>query len=195
MQTKTVWCNSINQRRCDMLKVGFLTAKIWQPWYNDNKNMDCWSRFSFLDNKWFRSVQLLSRVQLFVIPWTTARQASLSITKSQRLLKLMSVELVMPSNHLILCHPLLLLPSIFPSLSVSDIHISNQRWWCVSMIYSLKALKYHQPDMIKSVAVNSFFLRNSMNDFEMSSIFQIIFTNSFSKEILPSFHLTDFISF
>lgn len=63
------------------------------------------------------------------------------------------------------------------------------------MIYSLKALKYHQPDMIKSVAVNSFFLRNSMNDFEMSSIFQIIFTNSFSKEILPSFHLTDFISF
>ena len=80
MQTKTVWCNSINQRRCDMLKVGFLIAKIWQPWYNDNKNMDCCSRLSFLDNKWFCSVQLLSRVQLFVTPWTAARQASRSIT-------------------------------------------------------------------------------------------------------------------
>ena len=60
------------------------------------------------------SVQSLSHVQLFVTPWTTALQASLSITNSQNLLKLMSIELVMPSNHLILHHPLLLLPSIFP---------------------------------------------------------------------------------
>ena len=59
------------------------------------------------------SVQPLSRVRLFVTPWTTARQASLSITNSRSLLKLMSIESVMPSNHLILCHPLLLLPSIF----------------------------------------------------------------------------------
>ena len=57
---------------------------------------------------YFSSVQSLSHVQLFETPWTTARQASLSITNSQSLLKLMSVELVMPSNHLILCHPLLL---------------------------------------------------------------------------------------
>ena len=64
------------------------------------------------------SVRWLSRVQLFVTPWTAARQASLSITNSQSLLKLMSVESVMPSNHLILCHPLLLLPSIFPSIRV-----------------------------------------------------------------------------
>ena len=64
-----------------------------------------------------RSVQLLSRVRLFVTPWTAARQASLSITNSRSLLKLMSVELVMPSNHLILCRPLLL-PSVFPSIRV-----------------------------------------------------------------------------
>ena len=64
------------------------------------------------------SVQLLSRVQLFVTPWTAAHQASLSIINSQSLLKLMSIELVMPSNHLILCHLLLLLPSIFPSIRV-----------------------------------------------------------------------------
>ena len=62
------------------------------------------------------SVQLLSHVQLFVTPWTAARQASLSITHSQSLLKLMSCESVMPSNYLILSRPLLLLPSIFPSI-------------------------------------------------------------------------------
>ena len=61
---------------------------------------------------------MLSHVRLFVTPWTAARQASLSITNSQSLPKLMSTELVMPSNHLILCHPLLLLPSIFPSIRV-----------------------------------------------------------------------------
>ena len=58
----------------------------------------------------FSSVQLLSHVQLFATPWTAARQASLSITNSQSLPKLMSIELVMPSNHLILCRPLLLRP-------------------------------------------------------------------------------------
>ena len=74
------------------------------------------------------SVQLLSHVQLFATLWTAACQASMSITNSQSLLKLMSIELVMLSNHLILCHPLLLLPSIFPSVrvfsheSVSSLH-------------------------------------------------------------------------
>ena len=62
--------------------------------------------------------QSLSRVRLFATRWTAARQASLSITYSQSLLKLMSIESVMPSNHLILCRPLLLLPSIFPSIRV-----------------------------------------------------------------------------
>ena len=66
----------------------------------------------------FSSVQLLSHVRLFATPWTAACQASLSITSSWNLLKLMSIELVMPSNHLILCCPLLLLPSIFPSIRV-----------------------------------------------------------------------------
>ena len=64
------------------------------------------------------SVQSLSRIQLFAIPWTAPRQASLSITNSQSLFKLMSIESVMPSNCLILCHPLLLLPSIPPSIRV-----------------------------------------------------------------------------
>ena len=68
-----------------------------------------------------QSVQSLSRVQLFATPWTAARQASPSITISQSLLKLMAIESVMPSNHLILCHPLLLLPSIFPSTRVFSV--------------------------------------------------------------------------
>ena len=68
----------------------------------------------------FSSVQLLSPVGLFATPWTAARQASLSITNSWSLLKPMSIESVMPSNHLILCRPLLLLPSVFPSIRVSS---------------------------------------------------------------------------
>ena len=66
----------------------------------------------------FSSVQSLSRVRLFTTPWTAARQASLSIANPQSLPKLMSIELVMPSNHLILCRPLLLMPSIFPTIRV-----------------------------------------------------------------------------
>ena len=75
----------------------------------------------------FNSVQSLSHIQLFATPWTAARQASLSVTSSQSLLKLMSAELVMPSNHLILCHLLLLLPSIFPSIRV----FSNESVLCI----------------------------------------------------------------
>ena len=73
------------------------------------------------------SVQLLSRVRLFETPWTAARQASLSITNSWSFLKLMSIELVMPSNHLILCRPLLLLPSILHSIRV----FSNKSVLCI----------------------------------------------------------------
>ena len=76
------------------------------------------------------SVQLLSCVWLFATPWTTARQASLSITNSRSLFKLMSIELVLPSNHLILCHLLLLLPSIFPSIRV----FSNESVLCISWL-------------------------------------------------------------
>ena len=73
------------------------------------------------------SVQSLSCVRLFVTPWTATHQASLSFTTSQSLLKLMSIELVMPSNHLILCRPLLFLPSIFPSIRV----FSNESVLCI----------------------------------------------------------------
>ena len=75
------------------------------------------------------SVQSLSHVRLFATPWTAARQASLSITNSQSLLKLMFIESVMPSNHLILCHPLLFPPSIFPSTRVfSSESVLRIRW-------------------------------------------------------------------
>ena len=77
----------------------------------------------------FSSVQSLSHVQLFVTPWTAACQASLFITKPKSLLKLMSIELVMSSNHLILCHPLLLPPSMFPSIRVfSNESVLHIRW-------------------------------------------------------------------
>ena len=86
----------------------------------------------------FSSVQLLSRVRLFVTPWTAARQPSLSITNFQSLLKLMSTVSVMPSNHLILCHPLL--PSIFPSIRVfsneSTLRIRWPKYWSFSFSIS-----------------------------------------------------------
>ena len=75
-------------------------------------------------------VQLLSCVQCFVTPWTVAHQASLSFTVSRSLLKLISIESVMPSNHLILCHPLLLPPSIFPSIRV----FSNGSFLCIKWL-------------------------------------------------------------
>ena len=88
----------------------------------------------------FSSVQLFSCVRLFATPWTVAHQAFLSINNSQSLLKLMSIELVMPSNHLILCLPLLLLPSIFPSIRVfsneSILHIRWPKYWSFSFSIS-----------------------------------------------------------
>ena len=79
------------------------------------------------------SVQLLSHVRLFAVPWTAAHQASLSIIISQSMLKLMSINSMTPSNYLILCHPLLLLPSIFLSIRVffnkSVLHIRWPKYW------------------------------------------------------------------
>ena len=81
----------------------------------------------------FSSVQLFRHLRLFVTPWTAICQASLSITNSQNLLKFMSIVFVMPSNHLILCHPFLFLASIFPSLRVfyseSVLHIRWPKYW------------------------------------------------------------------
>ena len=85
-------------------------------------------------------VQSLSHVQLFETPWTATRQASVSITSSQKLLKLMSIRLVMLSNHLILCRPLHLLPSVFLSIRVfsneSILHIRWPKCWSVSLSFS-----------------------------------------------------------
>ena len=93
----------------------------------------------------FSSVQPLSRVRLFVTPWIGARQASLSITNSQSSLKLMSIESVMPSSHLILCRPLLLLPPIPPSIRVfskeSTLCIRWPKYWSFS--FSISPSKEH----------------------------------------------------
>ena len=88
----------------------------------------------------FSTVQSLRPVRLFATPWVAACQGSLFITNSQNLLKLMSIESVMPSNQLILCHPLFLLPSIFPSIRVfskkSALPITWTKYWCFSFIIS-----------------------------------------------------------
>ena len=103
---------------------------------SSNSGFLCWPYvWLMLTQNQFSSVQLLSHVWLFVTPWTTTCQASLSITNSRSLPKLMSIELVMPSNHLILCRPLLL-PSIFPSIRVfsneSALRIKWPKYWSFS---------------------------------------------------------------
>ena len=110
------------QRVCNCDHVSPATAK---PQRNRRVNWGLKSQqismYQFYPTQKMTTVQfgsLLSCVWLFVTPWTAARQASLSITNSQSLLKLMSIESVMPSNHLILCRPILLLPSIFPSIQL-----------------------------------------------------------------------------
>ena len=94
----------------------------------------------------FSSVQSLSRVRLFATPWTAACQVSLSITNSRSSLRLTSIELVMPSNHLILCHPFLLLPSIFPSIrdfsNESALHIRWPKDWSFS--FNISPSNEHQ---------------------------------------------------
>ena len=96
-------------------------------YYTKRKNLSCLNQYSscFI----FSSVQSLSRVQLFATPWTAARQASLSISNSRNLLKPISIESVMPSNYLILCCPLLLLPSIPPSNRVFSNESVLRIWW------------------------------------------------------------------
>ena len=105
----------------------FLFQKREKRRENRASAMNVWSH---------QSVQSLSCVRLFVTPWTTAHQVSLSITNSQNSPKLMSIESVMPSNHLILCHPLLLLPSISPSIRIfsneSALYMRWPRYWSFS---------------------------------------------------------------
>ena len=95
------------------------------------------------------SVQSLISVPLFVTPWTAEHQASLSVTNYWNLFKLMSIESVMPSNYFILCHPLLLPPSIFPSIRVfssdSVLHIRWQKYWSFSFSISLSNIQDRFP--------------------------------------------------
>ena len=108
---------------------------IWSPIPLPFLNPACISGSSQFTYCWkiltttLSSVQLLSRVQLFGTPWIAARQASLSITNSKSLLKLMSILLLMPSNHLILCGPLLLPPSVFSSIRVFSIELVLRIRW------------------------------------------------------------------
>ena len=127
----------ISLKRNYLHKLNISVHETWLPM--TNVSLGCvgrrWEKMS--------SVQSLSRVRLFATPWTTACQASLSITNFRSLLKPMSIESVMPSNHLILCRPLLLLPSIFPSIRVfsneSDLHI---RWPNKVMEFQLQHQSY-----------------------------------------------------
>ena len=139
------WC-CLQSPSCSLLLFGFLlsslSAGIWQKpqldrwltisslgFFPSSLYTAQWSFYAIKLIIFAPSVQLLSRVRLFVTPWTATGQASLSITNSQRLLKLMSIEAMMPSNHFILCHPLLLPPSIFPSIRVfSDESVLHIRW-------------------------------------------------------------------
>ena len=108
---------------------------------SNQQNLSCWS--SNMEKNQFSSVQSLSRARLFATPWTAAHQASLSITNSQSLLKLMCVELMMPSNHFILCCPILL-PSVFPSIRVfsseSALHIRWPKYWAHLQHQSLQRI-------------------------------------------------------
>ena len=103
-------------------------------------------------------VQLLSRVQLFVTWWTAASQARLSFTVSQNLLKFMSIELVMPCNHLILCHPLFLLPSIFPSLRVFSKELALRIKWPKFWSFSFSICPSNEYSGLISFKIDWFYL-------------------------------------
>ena len=121
-----------------------MAFKIRCTWFKSpfHQHSPCWSMGELLSisEPLFSLVQSLGRVQLFATPWTAACQASLSITSLWSLLKLMSIELVMPSNHLIFCRPLLLLSSIFPSIRVfsseSVLLIRWPKYWSFSFSIS-----------------------------------------------------------
>ena len=120
----TVWITTICGK---FLKRRYYQATLPASWEIRIQVKKPWLEPDMEQSVQFSSFQSLSCVQLFATPWTAVCQTSLSITSSQSLLKLMSIELVMPPNHLILCHPPLLLPSIFPSISV----FSNESVLCI----------------------------------------------------------------
>ena len=123
------YSSRVSEKSSQWMTASFLSWVIWGT-------SDSWSLAPQNMVFQFSSVQSLSRVWLFATPWTTERQASLSITNSRSPSKPTSIESVMPSNHLILCCPLLLLPSIFPSIKVvsneSALHIRWPKYWSFS---------------------------------------------------------------
>ena len=117
-----IYITTFERKSFDMKSDRFLFGNLLKSLFSFINSVNCYVQLSQ-----YSSLQSLSRVQLFETPWTTAHQTSLFITSSQNLPKPMSIELVMPSNHFILCRPLLLLPSIFPSIRV----FSNESALCI----------------------------------------------------------------
>ena len=145
--------------------------------------------------KTLSSVQSLSHVRLFATPWTTASQASLSITKSWSLLKLISIESVMPSNHLILCHHLLLLPSIFPSIRVfsneSALHIRWPKSWSFSFSISpssehlgLISFRMHWLDLLEVQQTSRVFSNTTVQKHHFFSTQLSLWSNNSKESIL-----------
>ena len=153
------------------------------------------------------SAQLVSPVHLSVSPWTAARQASLSITTSQSLPKLMSIKLVMPSNHLNLCHPLLLLPSTFPSIRVfsneSVLHIrcfsispSNEYsgliscridWFDLHAVQgTLKRLLQHHSSKASNLQCSAFFLVQLLHPYRTTGKTIALTRQAFAGKVMKS---------
>ena len=133
LQYLATWCEELTYLKSDH-SFKARPIPIFSFWHTVEDNVWHPSKGTKMGTGWcFSSVQLLSRVWLFATPWITAHQASLSITNSWSLLKLMSIESVMPFNHLLLCRPLLLPPSISPSIRVfsneSGLHIRWPKYW------------------------------------------------------------------
>ena len=147
-RTKTKTCKlwpclvyAKNSKKASMIKAKW-TRRLWEQAFQQNPVSIPLCPSILL---YFSSVLLFSHVQIFLTPWIAARQASLSITNSWSLLKPMSIELVMPSSHLILCHPLLLLPPIPPSIRVfsneSTLYMRWPKYW--SFTFSISPSNEH----------------------------------------------------
>ena len=136
----------LNGSFSDINSIIFLWPVMAQWYLSSDSYIITRVKYVYQFSKSISSVQSLSRVQLFATPWTPAHQASLSITNSRSLHKLLSIELVMPSNHLILCAPFLLLPSIFPSIKVfsneSTLRMRWPKYWSFS--FNISPSNEHQ---------------------------------------------------
>ena len=132
----------------------------------------------------FSSVQSLSRVRLFATPWITARQASMSITNSQSSLKLMFIELVMPSSHLILCHPLLFLPPIPPSIRVFSNESTLCMRWPKYWSFSLSISPSNEHPGLVSFRMDWFLLVHELIIYEACFFFLLNKINEFCTYIL-----------